>query len=815
MGQTSDNGIDPRSVVSGELVFFSREGALPNSDRSLSLLRYAEGAPVGLFGTDSAGRTTWVNRRWAELSGITAERAVGDGWLAAVHPADRDSLGRAWSEAVARRQPSTGDYRFLHPDGQLVWVNGLATPDFDETGQLRGWIGTITDITARVEAETLLGLQRDVLELVVSGAPLADTMDLLLRTIEPRDNGPLCSILLLDADRRHLHTLSAPRLPREYSAAIDGAEIGPMVGSCGTAAWLGMEVISEDISIDPRWESYRELALAHGLRACWSTPIFDRDGSVLGTFAMYYRTPNGPAAAHRRIIASITDLAALAILRDRELRELQEREQEFRALFEQAGVGVAILHADGRYSRVNKKFCEIAGVPAEAILGRHIGMLADPDEAHSNLSTLVALVEGRMETHRGEHRIVRPDGASVWTTATASVVRDAQGTVDHVVVVVEDVTASRQLELQLRESQKIEAIGILAGGVAHDFNNLLSIVLGHAQMAHDDLPAGHPVLEDLAAIVDASRHGAEITRQLLAFARRELGPPRPVDVNARIKGLHRMLARLLREDIALETTLADDLWPVMLNPTQFDQALINLVGNARDAIEGAGVVRIETSNVSTDEGDWVRVVVGDTGVGIDEETASQVFEPFFTTKPRGVGTGLGLSVVVGVVDKAGGRVSVQSEPGAGAAFTMLLPRTDRPPAVPDSSMPAASNAAVHAVTILLVEDEPALLRLGARTLERHGYTVLSASGSTAALELMRQHKGAIHLLLSDVVMPGLGGPELAELVRRERPDIRVLFMSGYPADVVTARGTLPESSDYLQKPFTAEELLRWVARALG
>ena len=791
------------------------EEPLPNSAPSLLLRHYAEGAPVGLFGTDESGRTTWVNRRWVELSGVAAERAVGDGWLDAVHPADRDAVETGWQAAVAAGRASAGDYRFLHPDGRVVWVSGLATPDCDDAGNCRGWIGTITDVTARIEAELLLSTQRDVLEMVVSGAPLVDTMDMLLRSVEPMRNGPFCSILLLDADRRHIRTLSAPRLPREFSQAIDGAEIGPDAGSCGTAAWLGMEVITEDIATDPRWESWRGTALKHGLRACWSTPIFDRDGTVLGTFAMYYRTPKGPTAAHRRVVASITDLAALAIIRDREFRALQEREQEFRALFEQAGVGVAILRADGEYVRVNQRFCDIAGVTPERILGTRLGQFAAPAEATDNDRVFMELVTGEASMHRAEHRLIRPDGSTVWTTATASVVRNASGAVDHVVVVIEDITASRKLEQHLRESQKIEAIGILAGGVAHDFNNLLSIVLGHAQMAHDELPDAHPVREGLSAIVEASRHGAEITRQLLAFARRELGPPEPVDINGRILAMQRMLARLVREEITLEVHLAEEVWPVLLDPTQLDQALINLVGNARDAIQGAGVIHLTTANVVEGEGEWVRITVRDNGIGMDADIARQVFEPFFTTKPRGVGTGLGLSVVVGVVDKAGGRVSVDSTPGKGSVFTMLLPRTQRMPSVAVAAEPVAAAAGPpHPMTVLVVEDEPALLRLSARTLERSGYTVLTAAGPPEALALLAGHTDPIDLMLSDVVMPTMSGPELAEQVRQLRPEIRVLFMSGYPADVVTARGALPEASDYLQKPFTSRELLERVERAL-
>lgn len=793
------------------------EAPLPDSKESLPLKRFLEEAPVGIFGADAKGLTTWVNRHWCRLSGIDANQAMGNGWLAAIHPADRDAVLVGWQAAVRSGASSEGDYRFLHDDGRVVQVHGRADPDLAADGTIVGWIGTITDVTARVAAESLLSIQRDVLEMVVSGAPLQATLEHLLRHVESEHPDLIASILLLDDTRHHVIPLAGPSLPASFSAAINGQQIGPDAGSCGTAAYLGTEVIAEDITTDPRWVRFRELAAAHDLRACWSTPIFDRDGLVLGTFALYFREPRTPTAVHRRIIGLITDLAALAITRDRDLRTLRESEQEFRGIFDQAAFGVAVLSSNGQYLQVNQRFAEIAGVTSEAMLGGQLGQLAGPSEAAADFASLQALVRGKLDIHRGEHQFRQPDGSIRWTSITATAVKGSGDSVERVVVVVEDITASRKLEQQLRQSQKLEAIGMLAGGVAHDFNNLLSVVLGHVEMATHALPSDHPVRADLDAIADASRHGAAVTRQLLAFARRELSPPRAIDVNQRIRETERMLARLIRADITMETDLGDDLWPVLLDPTQFDQVLINLVTNARDAIDGPGTISISTANVDGPE-QMVALRLRDSGSGMTDDTRLKILQPFFTTKPRGLGTGLGLPVVVGIIEQAGGKVLVESEFGEGSEFTLLLPRTTLPVSeLSDNGgiVTAAQGAeSAQGATILLVEDEAPLLQLQRRTLERAGYRVLVAGSGKQALDLLESFEEVIDLLLTDVVMPGMGGPELATAVTRMWPGTRVLYMSGYPADVVTARGELPSNSAYLQKPFTASELVSQVAALL-
>lgn len=792
-----------------------RGGQLPTSGPTLPLHRLLDEVPVGIFTADRHGRTTWVNRHWCNLAGVASSRAIDLDWLSAIHPDDRQAVHDGWEGALRTGRPSGGDYRFLHPDGKVVHVHGRADPELDEDGNVTGWIGTITDVSARIAAESLMSIQRDVLEMVVSGAPVQVTLDHLLRFVEAQEPDLLASILILDDDRRRLFPLAAPSLPASYSNEIAGTEIGPDAGSCGTAAWLGGEVIVDDITTDPRWARFKHIAAKYDLRACWSTPVFDRDGLVLGTFAMYFREPRFPTDKHRRLIRLITDLAALAITRDRDLKTLRDSEQEFRGIFDQVALGVALLDRDARYLRVNQRFAEIAGVAVEEIIGQQLGMLAQAEASDRNKDMVEALIRGEIDVHRGEHRLHRRDGSIIWTTLAATSVRDDQGNVNRVIMVVEDVTAARKLEEQLRQSQKLEAIGMLAGGVAHDFNNLLSVILGHAEMATHTIEPDHPVRADLEAITDASRHGAAVTKQLLAFARRELTPPRPTDLNQRIAEMERMLARLIRADIVLETRLGNGLWPVLIDPTQFDQALINLITNARDAIDGTGTITITTGNVPGDK-PMVAVRVRDTGSGMSDDTRAKILQPFFTTKARGLGTGLGLPVVVGIIEQAGGVVQIESEPGRGSEFTLMLPRThlDVTDTGEHGGIASIARSAPDA-TVMLVEDEAPLLHLQRRTLERAGFRVLVAGSGQQALDLLEEFQERIDLLLTDVVMPGMGGVELASKVTKSRPGTRVLYMSGYPADVVTARGDLPSESAYLQKPFTATELLKQVTELLG
>jgi two-component system cell cycle sensor histidine kinase/response regulator CckA len=371
----------------------------------------------------------------------------------------------------------------------------------------------------------------------------------------------------------------------------------------------------------------------------------------------------------------------------------------------------------------------------------------------------------------------------------------------------------RRLEEQLRQSQKMEAVGRLAGGIAHDFNNLLMVIMGHGELLRRGLDPGDPRLRKVQHVMGAAERAARLVRQLLAFSRKQVLEPQVVDLNVLVSDTARMLRPLLGEDVRVVTRLTPDLGLVRVDPAQIDQVLMNLAVNARDAMPGGGTLFLETANVGSPAGDEVCLVVRDTGQGMDEKTRAQVFEPFFTTKTGSGGTGLGLSMVYGIVQQSGGTIAVESEPGHGSSFRILLPRVEGPGASPEPKSPARPQSAAGE-TVLVVEDEAAIRSLACEMLEAQGYRTLSAGSGEEALGLAVRHAGPIHVLLADVVMPGLAGPALAERFTVVRPQARVLFMSGYAGDDLARRG-LPEDALHLvPKPFTADLLGRRVREAL-
>jgi nitrogen-specific signal transduction histidine kinase/CheY-like chemotaxis protein len=380
------------------------------------------------------------------------------------------------------------------------------------------------------------------------------------------------------------------------------------------------------------------------------------------------------------------------------------------------------------------------------------------------------------------------------------------------------------LEAQLHQSQKMEAVGRLAGGVAHDFNNMLAVIAGHADMALEQTAPYSALHADLLEIQKAAQRSADLTRQLLAFARKQTIAPKVLDLNAIIAGMLKMLGRLIGEDIDLLWKPANPLWPVNMDPAQIDQILVNLVVNARDAIAGVGKIAIETGQVVFDgaycqthagfvPGSFVLLAVSDNGRGMDKEILAQIFDPFFTTKPPGQGTGLGLATVYGIVKQNHGFINVYSEPGEGTTCKIYLPRhaSDQ---VDTGPTRAPVVAPTGAETVLLVEDEEALLKLGQILLERLGYTVLAAGSPSQALHQAQAHAGAIDLLLTDVIMPEMSGRELWKRLSALRPDLKCLFMSGYTADVIAHHGVLDEGVHFLQKPFSREALATKLREAL-
>jgi CheY-like chemotaxis protein len=369
----------------------------------------------------------------------------------------------------------------------------------------------------------------------------------------------------------------------------------------------------------------------------------------------------------------------------------------------------------------------------------------------------------------------------------------------------------------------MESVGRLAGGIAHDFNNMLGVILGHTELALEQLDPQNPLHADLVEIRKAASRSAELTRQLLAFARKQTVAPRVLDLNDTVTGMFNMLRRMIRENIELVWVPEKNLWPIKMDPSQVDQVLANLCVNSCDAIKTTGKITITTAAAAFDQdycdhfagfepGQYVRLAVSDDGCGMDRETIAHIFEPFFTTKQVGQGTGLGLATVYGIVKQNGGYINVSSEPGLGATFSIYLPRHQGP--VETTQIPGPAGSVGGPETILLVEDEPGILNIGALMLEKLGYAVLPAGTPAEALKIARQHPAQIHLLMTDVVMPKMNGRELAREILALHPDIKLLYMSGYTSDVIATHGVLDQGVHFIQKPFSSQTLDAKVREAI-
>ena len=483
---------------------------------------------------------------------------------------------------------------------------------------------------------------------------------------------------------------------------------------------------------------------------------------------------------------------------------LKNRDKKFKLLFEAHPSPMWLFEgsASGKIATANRAACALYGFTPQEFSSKTVTELQAPGEA------------------RGEYPTT-PAGAapSIWRHATKSGgIIDVEISVHEIefegsklqLASIVDITARRHLEDQLRQAQKMEAVGMLAGGIAHDFNNLLTIITGYSQLVLNSTAAVDPNRHSVEQVLKAGERAAELTNQLLAFSRRQTPKPKVVDINSLVAGLSAMLRRLIGEDIELNLNLEPGVGRVRVDPGQIEQVLMNLVVNARDAMPGGGAIEVATAEVNIAEmklgsskslraGPYVLLEVTDTGKGMDSATAARLFEPFFTTKSEGRGTGLGLSTVLAIVSRSGGGIDVHTEPGQGTSVRVFLPRVDLPLAVePEKPREAASGAE----TILLVEDEDSVRRLVRETLNRAGYQVLDAADSVEARRLVAAHRGAIDLLITDVVLPRVSGRQLAAELTVRRPSMKILYMSGYANTSGPNSDILQEEAPFLQKPFT-------------
>ena len=513
--------------------------------------------------------------------------------------------------------------------------------------------------------------------------------------------------------------------------------------------------------------------------------------------------------------------------RRRTEKALRESEEKYRLLVNQVPAVVFKGYEDWSVDFFDEKVEALTGYSKEDFDSHRIkwcDVILPEDLDYATGVFIDALKTNRAYVR--EHRIRRKDGEIRWVQCQGQIFCDAAGKIDYVSGVTFDITARKKLEDQLVQAQKMEAVGLLAGGMAHDFNNLLTAIMGYCEIMMLDLPDDDPFHRHAEEIMKAAEHGASLTNKLLAFSRKQILQPRVIDLNLIVTDMDKMLRRLIGEDIDLVTHCSEELGLVKADPGQIEHILMNLAVNARDAMPQGGKLTIETADVFWDEsyaqthvgvspGPYVMMAVTDNGVGMDVKMLSHIFEPFFTTKESGKGTGLGLAMVYGIVKQSGGHIWVYSEPGQGTIFKIYFPR------VTEALAPAAPRhprellkAASSGETILLVEDDAALRALMSKALRKYGYQVWEAANGEEAILICAKEKGPIHLLLTDVVMPQMGGGELAERLAQLRPEIKVLYMSGYTTNAIVHHGVLDEGINFIQKPLKVLSLLQKVREVL-
>jgi PAS domain S-box-containing protein len=583
---------------------------------------------------------------------------------------------------------------------------------------------------------------------------------------------------------------------------------------------LKMWNIPPEIANDPNDQSQLEFVLGQvsqpesfleRVRHLYSRPqeisrdeIERKDGTVLDRYSSPVLDKQGKYYGRIWTFRDITERK----LAERQLRKLS------RAVEQSPGI-VVITDLAGNIEYVNPKFSEVTGYSAAEVLGQNTRILKSGTSSPAHYQHLWQTILGGGEW-RGEFHNQKKNGDLYWERASISPITNEHNVITHYLAVKEDITEHKQLEAQFRQAQKMESVGRLAAGVAHDFNNLLTIILGYSSLLLADPVAEGATTDGLNEIKKAGERAAGLTRQLLAFSRQQLLEPRELNVNEIVTDCAKMLRRLVGEDVGMEVVLDPGVAQVRIDPGQLEQVLLNLVVNARDAIPQFGRISIQTAGADVDEshcrahpgakpGRYVALIVTDTGCGMDEATQAQIFEPFFTTKGPGKGTGLGLSMVFGFIQQSGGHIVVSSRPGAGSTFTIYMPAFEGeevPSEAEDQQKPLPGGSE----TILLVEDESGVRMLSRQVLVARGYTVLEAAQGHEAIELVQRGGQTIHLLITDMVMPGMGGSQLAEQVRALIPGIKLLLISGYSDDTLLRHGGVMPGTHFLQKPFSVSTL---------
>jgi PAS domain S-box-containing protein len=712
-------------------------------------------------------KVVYVNKSFTRATGYKSDDIVGQRIGIMRGPKTSTDGLRELNERLKRGESGQFEILNYRKDGSEHWIEVSVNPIPDESGRTTHLVSVQRDTTRRkVEDERFRALLRNAADLIWVVEPNAT-----IRWASPSMANTL------------------------------GYEPAEVEGSQRT------DLIHPD-DVDLAREALEEVAMAPGRSAEIEARIRHKDGRWRNIAAVVTNLMDHPSIGG--IVVNANDVTE----RRQAESVRREAEERFRSAFDSAPIGMCLVGIDGRMLQVNTALTNITGYSEADLLRSSLGDIVPLDD-FERYRDCTGRLTCSDRIHQMEMSFIHHNRRTVRTHLSVSLVSDDGGTPLYYILQIEDITEREKLEDQLRQAQKMEAIGQLAGGVAHDFNNILSIVQSYARFALEAIDPNDPTHGDVEQIAKAGDRATALVRQLLAFSRREISSPVVLDVNHAISGIEKLLQRTIGEDVHLTTVISEEAPRTLIDTANFEQIIMNIALNARDAMPSGGRLSIQTDRVAAGgedsisptlpPGPYAQITISDTGQGMSSEVLERIYEPFFTTKSRGRGTGLGLSTVYGIVQQAGGDISVRSQPGRGTTFSVLLPASDESVPVANEGAPETASPGKNE-TVLVVEDEHPIRRLVERVLRGHGYLVLVAATGGEAVDIARESE-RIDLLVTDVIMPQMSGVAVAESIKSMHPDAKVLFMSGYPDDTVAHLGVLDGVEKFIQKPFTSEEFL--------
>ena len=811
---------------------------------------------------------------WGEMRSLIGRDFIADTnspsriWLEKyIHPDDRPAITQAINRAIGTKSIFELEHRVIRTDAALGWMQSRAVPLLDGDGKITEWIGAAADITERKHAEASLRRseawlagQNEAFQAAVNGSPLAETLQILIRTaIEQTDSNARGAFYIANRERTELRHVVG--MPESYARHVEGFKIGEDSLACGLAVGTGKPVITPDVLLEPRWKPWLWLAQQYDYRGCWSFPVETSVGGIVGTFAMYFREPRTPRPPDLELASNLTHTASIIISRHREAEEharaglaLHESEARLQAAVKLANLGSYSWNPQTNGLQWDDATRAMWGLPAGAPVDYDLWRAGvHPDDLARVEAAIHRCTDPAGDgVYDVEYRVIgRTDGVERWIATRGQTHFDNRAPVAFLGVAL-DVTDHKRIEAKLerrveartreleeanrelcaqidqrqiaesevQQLQRLDAIGQITSGVAHDFNNLLSVVLTNARLLSRSLrdPDNHEGIELIRA---AAERGVNVTAQLLAFSRQQRLEPKEIDLNKTIVEMSGLLNASLRGTVQLQTILAENLWPALVDQTQIASVVLNLTINARDAMRSGGILTFETFNAVINEkpsspeepapGKYVGLAVRDTGVGIPDDVLPRVFEPFFTTKEPGKGSGLGLAQVFGFAKQSGGGVAIKTRVGEGTSMTVFLPRGEAILSARERESDEQVPKMKVRPSILIVDDDLAILRSTVRMLEMLGYASVPAASGEEALRLIASGS-RIDLVLADFAMPQMTGVELAKAIKTACPSLPVIIVTGYGN---RAGPTEFGDTRILQKPYTEDALIKEIAASLG